>query len=136
MAEGGAPQSVLELRRLVATPMGMDAEELTDSEICRLLGIKRGTFSTWAANKDGEIPPTARPKIRRALVKLRAEKQQEDEALEDAKDSAREPHSYVARGFYFTGAEFLQLDPEIQRQVLAIVEKGKLRDVGEPNGRK
>lgn len=111
--------------------MGVDPEELTDSEICRLLEIPRGTFSTWAANRGGEISPTARPKIRRALVKLRAERQLEDEALEEARDGAREQHSYVARGFYFTGAEFLKLDPETQRRVLAIVEEGKIREVEE-----
>lgn len=111
--------------------MAVGAEELSDSEICRLLDIARGTFSGWAANKDGHIPPTARPAIRRALVKLRAKQQGDDDDDEPAAkhDGHRAP-SYVARGFYFTAAEFLKLDPETQRHVLAMVERGKLREVG------
>lgn len=44
--------------------------------------------------------------------------------------------SYVARGFYLTGAEFLKLDPQTQRHVLDIVERGSLRDfpVGKRGG--
>lgn len=125
------PSTVPELKQHVADVMGLEPEELRDTKLCKELGINRSRFNGWAANQGGVIPAVARPDVRKALVRLRA-KYQDEALIEPVEEREPERHSYVARGFYFTGAEFLKLDPETQRRVLAIVEAGKLQDLAEP----
>lgn len=123
------PRTVTELKQHVADIVGLEPEELGDTRLCKMLNIHRSRFNGWAANMEGTIPPVARPDVRKALVALRAA--QDDGHPEAPPDRPEQrPHSYVARGFYFTAGEFLKLDPETQREVLAIVERGRMRDAG------
>ena len=127
------PRTVTELKQHVADSVGLEPEELSDTKLCKLLGFKRGRYLGWAANTHGTIPPVARPDVRDALVKLRAS---HDDGHahgpgEHPPERPEQPHSYISRGFYFTGEEFLRMDPETQRHVLSICEKGNIRAVEE-----
>lgn len=60
--------SVTILRAIVADQLGQKPNELSDSEVCRTLGLPRGTFSNWAMTPDEPIPPKSQPRVRQAVA--------------------------------------------------------------------